>query len=74
MVVCDERIRVSSKDPLSLVTFDETIIEIEASLARLKQLAEQTNFSNVAERQYYQDNVNYLKRFYERAERIARDG
>lgn len=62
---------VSQKDPSTLQTFVEVIAEIEMSLSNLKILATVTNFDNADEREIYHVNIAYLKRFYERAERIA---
>lgn len=62
---------ISSKDPMTIDTFDEVIAEIESSLSNLRLLALKTNFDNIEERQNYFDNVSYLKRFYERAESIV---
>ena len=61
------------KDPMTITTFDQAIAEIESGLSELRQLALKTNFDNSDERQNYLDRVNYLKQFYERAERLALD-
>lgn len=62
---------VSERDPMTLATFEETIAEIEAGLFNLRFLASETNFDDPAQRQRYRDNIVQLKRFYERAERMA---
>lgn len=62
---------ISNKDPLGLETFDNVIAEIEASLFNLRVLSLDTDFDNVEARQNFANNISYLKRFYERAERIV---
>lgn len=64
---------ISVKDPMLIVTFEQVIAEIECSLSNLRYLALSTDFSKSEQRQCYHDNVSYLKRFYERAERIVTD-
>ena len=65
---------VSEKDPLSINSLDEVLEEIETSLYKLRILSSQTDFDDESQRQCYRDNIEKLKRFYERAERIALDG
>jgi len=60
---------ISSRDPMMIETFEGAIAEIECSLSNLRRLAIATNFEDPAERQNYKDNISYLKRFYECAER-----
>lgn len=67
------RFVVSPKDPSTLNTFAEVIAQIEMSLSNLKILATETNFDVPEERENYYNNITFLKRFYERAERIALD-
>ncbi len=62
---------ISQKPPTSIKTFVEAITEIESSLENLRTLILQTDFKNEIERQNVNDNVVYLKQFYERAERIS---
>ena len=64
---------VSAKDPLDINNFDVAIAEIEASLYNLRFLAVETNFGDAAQRDRFRNNIIFLKRFYERAERIALD-
>jgi hypothetical protein len=64
---------ISPKDPMMLATFTEVIAEIKFSLAQLKLLATEVNFDTDDGRKRYYDNIAHLKRFYERAERIALD-
>lgn len=61
---------VSQKDPLLLNNFSDIISEIEHSLSKLRSLAINTDFSKITQRQNYYFNINHLKHFYERAERI----
>jgi hypothetical protein len=71
MSIEPNRIVVSQRDPSTLNTFSEVIVQIEMSLSNLKNLAIETNFDSLEERQNYYHNITVLKRFYERAERIA---
>ena len=64
---------VSNIDPLTIDNFDRAVAEIEASLFNMRFLAVETNFDDPAQRQRFRDNVVQLKRFYERAERLALD-
>jgi len=67
----DQKVKfaISSRDPMTIETFESAIAEIECSLSNLRRLALATNFDDPAERQNYKDNISYLKRFYECAER-----
>jgi len=65
---------ISTKTPLSLLTFDAAITEIECGLLNLRILTLNTDFTDSDARQNFGDNVTYLKQFYERAERIVIDG
>ena len=64
---------VSIKDPMSLNTLDEVVAEIKISLLNLKDLAKTIDFSITEQREKYYNNFTFLKRFYERAERIVLD-
>lgn len=67
------RFVVSQTDPSTLNTFAEVIAQIEISLSNLKILASETDFSVPDHRENYYNNITFLKRFYERAERLALD-
>jgi hypothetical protein len=64
---------VTRKDPLTINTFRDAVAEIEASLFNLRHLAATSNFDDLAVRENFRVNVTELKRYYERAERIALD-
>lgn len=61
----------SPKDPLDVKTFEEAVAEIESSLFNLRYLTAETDFDNEQGKTRFRDNIVSLKRFYERAERIA---
>ena len=62
---------ISNRDPWTLETFDEVISCIVVSLYNLKYLAGQTDFSVFEQRKRFRDNLEYIRRFYERAERLS---
>lgn len=64
---------ISNRDPMMITSFDEVVAEIERSLYNLRLLALETDFDTPGQRQNYSDNIDYLKRFYERAERMVLD-
>ena len=64
---------ISPKDPMMLMAFTEVIAEIKFSLSQLKALSQQVDFNTEEGKKRYYDNIAHLKRFYERAERIALD-
>jgi hypothetical protein len=62
---------VSNKDPLIVNDFNEIIAAIEGSFFNMRYLAIETDFDDDTQRKRYRDNIVYLKRLYERGERIA---
>ena len=66
-----QRTAITNKDPMTFVSFEAVVEEIKQCLAKLKILALKTDFSVPEQRQNYFDNVAFLKRFYERAERLV---
>jgi hypothetical protein len=64
---------ISNRDPMMITSFDGVVAEIERSLYNLRLLALETDFDDAEQRQNYSDNIDYLKRFYERAERMVLD-
>ena len=58
----------------SLVTFDSAVANIESLLAILKTNAVEADFTDVATKDRYVLDVQYMKQFFERAEKLARDG
>jgi hypothetical protein len=68
------RMVISNKDPMAIESFEEVIAEIEKSLLNMRILALNTDFDVAEQRDNYHNNIVYLKRFYERAERLALNG
>ena len=58
----------------SLVTFDSAVANIENLLAILKSNAIEADFTDATIKNRYGLDVQYMKQFFERAERLARDG
>ena len=67
----DSYIVISSRDPWTLQSFEEVISCIEVSLYNLKFLSVNTDFSIPEQRKRFRDNLEYIRRFYERAEKMA---
>lgn len=65
---------ISTVPPSSLTTYNDCLREIRSCIAKLKELALVTDFSKEDQAKRYGEHVAYLKMFYARAERIARDG
>lgn len=57
-----------SRDPQMINSFDECVAEIELALSELKQVSQQSDFSSQDQYNWFADQVEHLKRFYERAE------
>lgn len=66
-------IRISTIAPESLTNINDVVDEIVNALGKLHELAKITNFDNPVERENYENNVDYLKQFYERAESLLND-
>jgi hypothetical protein len=64
---------ISNRDPMMINSFEEVIAEIEKSLLNMRILALNTDFDVKEQRDNYYNNITYLKRFYERAERLVVD-
>ncbi|CAB4129430.1 hypothetical protein UFOVP116_5 [uncultured Caudovirales phage] len=58
----------------SLVTFDSAVEQIEAFLTILKSNAVDADFTDGITRNRYATDVLYMKQFFERAEKLAREG
>jgi len=56
----------------SLLTFDETLTQIEICLDVLKDNAENANFLDNDTKKRYSNDVIYMKQFFEKAESLAR--
>ena len=67
----DNYLVVSNKDPIMIGSFEQVIAEIEGSLFNMRFLSTETNFDDPEQKKRFKDNVVHLKRFYERAERLA---
>jgi hypothetical protein len=67
----DNYLVVSNKDPMMIESFEQVIAEIEGSLFNMRFLSSETNFDDPDQKKRFKDNVVHLKRFYERAERLA---
>ena len=57
----------------SLVTFNSAVDQIESFLNILKTNAVEADFSDAVVRDRYVNDILYLKQFFERAEKLARN-
>ena len=58
----------------TLLTFDDTLTQIEVCLDILKENADIADFTDTNIINQYSSNVIFMKQFFERAEFLARDG
>lgn len=65
---------ISTVSPETITTFNEALVEIRKGLTQLRELSKITDFNNPDQKNFYTQNVTYLKQFYSRAERLALDG
>ena len=61
---------VSTRNPTEINTFSELIAEIQQSLAALRVLLSEIDINNPVMKTRFKANVDFLARFYVRAERI----